>query len=1833
MRKFWITAAALLCIVFSSLGLVACGGDKTTEQPAYGEVVLAGFENADELRAMTLTALNGKAEFSDEHVTEGKKSAKFILEGRNKDNAFYIHVGNAFVPKTDFSDVIRYSVDIYNDTQTSYDFALGYNDLGFNKDFYLFGYRTLKPGENHVVFDIDNNIVASLMKLDAITCFSFFIEGREDETEKQIFYIDNFRAYTKKQTIQTYEKSETIDFSRQIDFSQFCDYWFNTDKSSGKVRRPRLDVNTDMHYVLTGKTSAKVTFGKRYGSEQADINGFRTRDGLFDGTWIDSYDSDETYFSYDLYNDSDKEITVRFAAHSNADEYFGVNAVIAPHEWARSGNRMLLRDIDDAWRGDGLADFRAVSLAVIDGLTPDTVVYIDNLSLINASGNPAQTKEKLGSPALTLEGKTVSWATVPNASGYQVKAGDGAWSDPQTATSYILNETAAGVYTVFVKAIDETNALRQSVAASVTITVTEKLSAPTGLIAEGHTVRWQAVENATAYRVKVGDGAWGEPQPQTEYTFVGLESGTYTVYVKAESSDDLYTESDAAQISVSVQYRLLAPELTLNDKTVSWTAVEKATGYRVKVNDGAWSEPQTETSYTLDETAAGKYTVYVKAVSSESSVLESSESSVTIMISEKLFAPDLTLNDKTISWTAISNASGYKVKINGGSWSAVQTETSYTLGNLPAGTYTVYVKAVSDKEWYSESNEATVQVTVADIIAPVITKKDNKTDRFVAAGTQISLTGNGITGYMTANDETSTATITYDKVLRNGVEQTNVTGFTVAKNEVWEVFVTVKDEAENESYGYMQFVADNLKDGFISFNDGVWVFDWEYPGNPAGAGQRTIYKLDDGTHYLLMLMVNDDESKLITDKYGKVTLQATYTSIYELLLGAPLHTQARLSMRIEAEGEVSLPLGSNTYTWKTDGVYKGSEKFGNTTDFTELYVSDLTNRGDGYYGTKFTLASGLTAFTLRIDRIVYLQTESEKLATPALTLTDKTVSWAAVEGAKGYCVQVGDEEWSEMQTATSYTLALATAGVYTVKVKAVSKEQYYRESEAAQINVTVTEKLAAPVLTADANTVRWDAIAHADGYMVKIDSGEWQKQTDCAYTFTTAAGTHTIAVKAVSDGTLYLESDESNTTVQVTLVLATPEITLTDKTVTWNAVANATGYQVKVGDGEWGEAQTETSYTLTATAAGKYTVLVKAIDATQAYSDSAAAQQDIEVFVTLTSPILTQNNGIVNWTAVDHATGYQVKAGDGEWSDTQTELQYDCKGLPTGTVAVQVKAVTTEEYYRESEAAQLQVNVPDTLAPVFTKKDGKTDRFVVAGTQISLGNTGVGEYLSVADDSNSVTLTYDKVLKNGVEQQNVETFTVNKNDVWEVFVTAKDAANNEQKSYMQFVDSGLKDGFVSLNDGEWIVVYANNNQLFLSPKGGNWSNGVIDLFNVSAQEVVTDAYGKTSVRATYCSNYEMNVHPVSGSLPQVRVSMKVVADTQGDVCGLSFAGMPNPMWKVDGVYDGSGNKLGEKSEFFEFYGAGLTNRGDGLYTGRFTPASGVTAFTVEIDRFIYSADFGEPTFVNYVVVNKKDGKTDQFVAANTQFALGNTGIVSQDTKYLTAIGNVSYNYDRVLKNGVEQQNVTQFTVAVNDVWEVFVTLNKDSGKETYAYMQFIDGSLQDGFISFNDGLYAYGYMWGKETADNQRMIYKVADNTRYLEMLFMSDSDSKLATDRYGKVTLITKFSGQSSLYEMDLCSPLLNKQVRLSMKVQESGDVCNLLGVGIVYSWKTDGLYYGDDKIGDRANFVEVLAENLTADNGTNHKTLLNPIENSGVTAFTIEIDRIIYGRDVRPV
>lgn len=235
-------------------------------------------------------------------------------------------------------------------------------------------------------------------------------------------------------------------------------------------------------------------------------------------------------------------------------------------------------------------------------------------------------------------------------------------------------------------------------------------------------------------------------------------------------------------------------------------------------------------------------------------------------------------------------------------------------------------------------------------------------------------------------------------------------------------------------------------------------------------------------------------------------------------------------------------------------------------------------------------------------------------------------------------------------------------------------------------------------------------------------------------------------------------------------------------------------------------------------------------------------------------------------------------------------------------------------------------------APV--KANGKSDQFVEEGTEIVLGEHGIENYLTVAPLKAEVsTFTYDKVLKNGVEQKDVNKFIVGENEIWEVFVTYADDDGCESKAYMQFVDSALKGHFISLNDGDWDIVYANANELFLSPQGGSWQNGYIDLWDISKYELVRDDYGKTSVRAWYRAGFQFIVKPVDGKLPKMIASMRIGGETETDdtLCSLTITSANKVVWKGDGVYNAENVKTGIRDEFTQIYAPELKyGRSDGV---------------------------------------------------------------------------------------------------------------------------------------------------------------------------------------------------------------------------------------------------------------------------------------------------------------
>lgn len=149
------------------------------------------------------------------------------------------------------------------------------------------------------------------------------------------------------------------------------------------------------------------------------------------------------------------------------------------------------------------------------------------------------------------------------------------------------------------------------------------------------------------------------------------------------------------------------------------------------------------------------------------------------------------------------------------------------------------------------------------------------------------------------------------------------------------------------------------------------------------------------------------------------------------------------------------------------------------------------------------------------------------------------------------------------------------------------------------------------------------------------------------------------------------------------------------------------------------------------------------------------------------------------------------------------------------------------------------------------------------------------------------------------------------------------------------------------------------------------------------------------------------------------------------------------------------------------------------------------------------------------VISKVTGKTDIAVDAGTEIGLTDTGIpdyvnVSDDS------GNFTLTYDKVLKDGEPQtvagDTLKEFTVAAGEVWEVFITASDKDGNESKGYIQFIESSIAENFVSFNDDAFTYS---GGRIYDAQGKLYAI----------LATPGDAMIYKSEYGKKTLRVRYS------------------------------------------------------------------------------------------------------------
>ena len=156
--------------------------------------------------------------------------------------------------------------------------------------------------------------------------------------------------------------------------------------------------------------------------------------------------------------------------------------------------------------------------------------------------------------------------------------------------------------------------------------------------------------------------------------------------------------------------------------------------------------------------------------------------------------------------------------------------------------------------------------------------------------------------------------------------------------------------------------------------------------------------------------------------------------------------------------------------------------------------------------------------------------------------------------------------------------------------------------------------LDAPVVTLDGAVASWNAVANASGYAYTINGTEY---TTTATSVTLTDG-QTITVKAVGNGTEYLDSAWSNAvtyTAPVTpdpVTLDAPVVTIDGAVASWEAIQNASGYVYTLNGGA-----EQTASELSITLSDGDTLVVKAVGNGTEYLDSAWSNA-----VTYTAPVV-----------------------------------------------------------------------------------------------------------------------------------------------------------------------------------------------------------------------------------------------------------------------------------------------------------------------------------------------------------------------------------------------------------------------------------------------------------------------------------------------------------------------------------------------------------------------------------------------------------------------------------
>lgn len=564
----------------------------------------------------------------------------------------------------------------------------------------------------------------------------------------------------------------------------------------------------------------------------------------------------------------------------------------------------------------------------------------------------------------------------------------------------------------------------------------QTLATPDGLSLDYNVLYWNRVENADYYIVWVNGE---EYTAQTNFLELALSNSKYEIKVKALSSgkygDSQYSESLIHDGTVDKDItKLSTPSILGIDGRgqVTWSMVGNSVGYRIFSNNSLiyTVEGKTSTTYILDITEPGTYSIQIQAIGDNVNYSDSVRSNSYKFVIDPDGTPSLPLlsapvieydaSTECISWSKVRSAIGYLVYLNDNIVERIDGNDVFSYKVDPKLTENVYtVKALGDEYIYGTSAKSNAITFPLEPAEP-------------PTGLSIRVIDGEAVVYWDKVDYSVGYTVEIgDKVETVLTNTIKLNGYTDG-----EYYIRVSALGDGLLYSTTAYSSQIS----VSVEDGAIVL----PTLPAT--DYVVYL--DGVLYWNAVENAEDYTITIETPYDDTIDTLTFSTDKLSLEMEKVFKDTVLIFYVKANA-VGFRSSPNSY-----GV-------GYVPSATKTYIDDkgfiVTEEGDQYF------------FTALPTDIEY---------------DGEYISWSAVQDAFAYSVIIDGIEYVVSDNRLEYDIVDSI----TVTISALTeKEYYYNSPKTAETIIVYPDRLTTPIPQLEKYTLRWDTVEGASEYVIYIN--------------------------------------------------------------------------------------------------------------------------------------------------------------------------------------------------------------------------------------------------------------------------------------------------------------------------------------------------------------------------------------------------------------------------------------------------------------------------------------------------------------------------------------------------------------------------------------------------------------------------------------------------------------------------------------------------------------------------------------------------------------------------